>query len=200
MQDNPLKSALIRSAYKAFAKNAFKKVSTNEIVSDANVSKGLLFHYFENKQNLYISLYDMAWKMVRNHVFENFDFSNRDAFERLRFMIIKKSAFLLEHTTIAQFIKRVHLNNDPEITKKRLKIYYHHRNRDYKTIFDNIDTSYFIDPNDAETLCKLASSTFNRITAEWEKNHVNLSIEVALNILQAELTDYVALFKRYFYA
>ena len=199
MQENPLRAALIRSAYKAFAKEDYKKVSTNAIVKDANVSKGLLFHYFKNKQNLYITLYDMAWKMVRNHVFERFDFNNRDAFDRLHEMVVKKSTFLLENSTIAQFIKRVHLNTDGEISKKRLKLYHSHRNRDYKTVFDGIDTSYFIYPEDAEVLFKLVSWTFNRITAEWEKNHVDEDHVVALNILQTELTEHVILFKRYFY-
>lgn len=47
-QDN-----MINGSLKVFALNGFKHASTDEIVAEAGISKGLLFHYFYNKIGLY---------------------------------------------------------------------------------------------------------------------------------------------------
>ena len=44
---------IINSALKEFSINTFQKASTNTIVEDAGISKGLLFHYFGSKEKLY---------------------------------------------------------------------------------------------------------------------------------------------------
>ncbi len=53
---------MLGAAFKAFATAGYAHASTDDIVRDANVSKGLLFHYFESKLGLYIFLYDYAVK------------------------------------------------------------------------------------------------------------------------------------------
>ena len=45
--------SMIGSALKVFALNGFSHASTDEIVAEASVSKGLLFHYFYSKAGLY---------------------------------------------------------------------------------------------------------------------------------------------------
>lgn len=44
---------IIRAAMKNFSKNGYRKTVMDEIVADAGVSKGLVFHYFESKKALY---------------------------------------------------------------------------------------------------------------------------------------------------
>ena len=44
---------IINAAIKVFAENGYKKASTDVIVKEAEISKGLLFHYFTNKIGLY---------------------------------------------------------------------------------------------------------------------------------------------------
>lgn len=41
---------IINAAMKEFALKGYKNASTNEIVKEAGISKGLLFHYFTNKK------------------------------------------------------------------------------------------------------------------------------------------------------
>lgn len=45
--------SMINGSLKVFALNGFKHASTDEIVAEAGISKGLLFHYFYNKVGLY---------------------------------------------------------------------------------------------------------------------------------------------------
>ena len=52
---------LIRnSAMLEFGDNTFKKTSADSIARRAGVSKGLLFHYFKDKRELYLYLYQYA--------------------------------------------------------------------------------------------------------------------------------------------
>jgi len=44
---------MINAALKIFAVNGYRKASTDEMVKEAGISKGLLFHYFVSKAGLY---------------------------------------------------------------------------------------------------------------------------------------------------
>ena len=47
---------MIGGALKIFARNGFRHASTDEVVAEASISKGLLFHYFYSKAGLYTFL------------------------------------------------------------------------------------------------------------------------------------------------
>lgn len=54
---------ILTSALHEFAQAGFRNAKTDVIASEAQVSKGLLFHYFGNKANLY---YEVAkWSLAR---------------------------------------------------------------------------------------------------------------------------------------
>lgn len=55
---------IINAALKVFAENGYKRASTDEIVKEAGISKGLLFHYFISKQGLYEFLFDYSAKYM----------------------------------------------------------------------------------------------------------------------------------------
>lgn len=51
---------MINAALKVFAENGYGHASTDEIVKEAGISKGLLFHYFISKLGLYSFIYDYS--------------------------------------------------------------------------------------------------------------------------------------------
>lgn len=54
----------INGALKVFAENGYRKASTDDIVREAGISKGLLFHYFGSKQGLYEFVYNFSIKYI----------------------------------------------------------------------------------------------------------------------------------------
>ena len=56
--------AVINAALKTFAQNGYKNASTDIIVKEAGISKGLLFHYFTSKQGLYGFVFDYSVKYM----------------------------------------------------------------------------------------------------------------------------------------
>ena len=55
---------MINASLKIFAINGYKHASTDDIVKEAGISKGLLFHYFINKMGLYSFLIDYSVKYM----------------------------------------------------------------------------------------------------------------------------------------
>mgnify|MGYP000914953748 CR=1 FL=1 len=58
---------ILNAAIKEFAKKGYKNAVTDEIVKEANISKGALFHYFNNKRDLYLFLYDYSLEIRHHH-------------------------------------------------------------------------------------------------------------------------------------
>ena len=55
---------MINASLKIFALNGYRHASTDDIVAEAGISKGLLFHYFVNKLGLYTFLYDYSVRFM----------------------------------------------------------------------------------------------------------------------------------------
>lgn len=51
---------MINGALKVFALNGYRHASTDDIVKEAGISKGLLFHYFESKAGVYQFVYEYS--------------------------------------------------------------------------------------------------------------------------------------------
>lgn len=51
---------MINAALKVFALQGYRHASTDEIVREAGISKGLLFHYFTSKLGVYTFVYDYS--------------------------------------------------------------------------------------------------------------------------------------------
>lgn len=47
---------ILRAAVAAFGEHGYEGASTNQICADAGISKGLLFHYFKSKENLFMEV------------------------------------------------------------------------------------------------------------------------------------------------
>lgn len=55
---------MINAALKVFALHGYQHASTDDMVAEAGISKGLLFHYFVNKLGLYTFLYDYSVRFM----------------------------------------------------------------------------------------------------------------------------------------
>ncbi len=55
---------MINAALKIFALKGYQHASTDDIVAEAGISKGLLFHYFQNKLGLYSFLFDYSVRFM----------------------------------------------------------------------------------------------------------------------------------------
>lgn len=66
-----------------FALNGYENASTNAIVKKAEISKGILFHYFGNKKNLFLYVLDYVLDYSIRRFYELYKEPRPDIFERI---------------------------------------------------------------------------------------------------------------------
>lgn len=96
---------MINAALKMFALHGYRHARTDDIVREAGISKGLLFHYFESKLGVYTFVYDYS---VRYMILE---LGNRPADETNLFEIVRQTEAahmraMKEYPYMQQFLNR----------------------------------------------------------------------------------------------
>ncbi len=71
---------MINAGLKMFAKYGYRHATTDEIVKEAAISKGLLFHYFDSKVGMYVFLMDYSVRFLLLEMSGKIDKEERDFF------------------------------------------------------------------------------------------------------------------------
>ena len=74
---------IINAGFRVFSQNSYKKSPMNEIAGCAGISKSLLFHYFHNKKELYLFLWDRACRITMEYLNEYGCYEPNDLFEMM---------------------------------------------------------------------------------------------------------------------
>jgi len=137
------RDAILNAALNEFVLRGFDNASTNVIAKDAGISKALMFHYVNNKQELFLCVYDYFTELLNKEYFMKMNFKETDIFERLRQSYLLQIELLKQHPWIFEFNKLSSPTNSDEVNKEL-------ENRSNKKqtscdhqIFDMIDVSKF---------------------------------------------------------
>lgn len=109
---NEKQERILNAAIKVFALNGYRKASTDVIVTEAGISKGLLFHYFTNKLSLYEYIIDYSIKYM------NFEFTTsvskyeKDFFELQMMMEQAKIRVMKIYPYMQQFLASLKYETD----------------------------------------------------------------------------------------
>lgn len=100
---------ILSAAIAEFGTKNFESASLNNICSDNNISKGLIYHYFKNKDDLFLSCvkssYDALVEYLSKENFNKADFqSNMKKYIDLRYQFFKDNPFYshIFFTTVLQ--------------------------------------------------------------------------------------------------
>jgi len=92
------RSRLVREATRLFAEKGYGGASLNVIVQRAGISKGSIYQYFENKEALFLYLFDEMERAIRQEVKGRAAGSEPlDFFERFREVLRAGVSFLKEY-------------------------------------------------------------------------------------------------------
>ena len=107
---------MINASLKLFAMNGYKHASTDDIVKEAGISKGLLFHYFGSKLGLYTFLYDYSVRFMKLELTRGVIDDNRkaDYFELRKQIEFAKMQVLKNYPYMQQFLDRSRSENVKE--------------------------------------------------------------------------------------
>ena len=132
---------IVNAAYKVFSNNSYKKAPMSEIADEGGVSKALLFHYFINKKELYMYLWENAIEMTRKAIIEYKTLETSDFFEMLERSLLSKCSIMRKYPHIYAFSLRAYYETFPEIKEVIQKSYSKASNASETIVFEKIDTS-----------------------------------------------------------
>ena len=132
---------IINAAYKVFSENSYKKAPMSKIADEGGVSKALLFHYFINKKELYMYLWENAIEITRKEIIEYKTLETSDFFEMLKRSLLSKCSIMRKHPHIYVFSLRAYYETFPEIKEVIQKSYSKASNASEIIVFEKIDTS-----------------------------------------------------------
>lgn len=106
---------MLNAAYKVFSNNSYRKASMFDIAQEGGVSKSLLFHYFHNKQALYLYLWDFALKKTQETTSEFKVTETEDFFEMLKRNLIAKCTLICHYPYLHTFCLNAYYEPDLDI-------------------------------------------------------------------------------------
>lgn len=198
-QDDQRKDRILEAALIEFADKGYKKASTNTIVREAKVSKGLLFHYYKSKKDLYILLYSYANKAIEEEVYSEVNFADRDVLNRLYQATITNIEAYDKHPLFVKFLELNSLVVDQEINKATKKISLEKRVRIFEKVFSNIDYYLFKDTINIDRSLEVIRWTIDRLTDDWKLENITDMKTSAFEQLSMDISHYLDLFRSAFY-
>ena len=109
--DTVKRDKIINAAFKEF-RYGYKKASTDVIVREAGISKGLLFHYFDTKAKFFNYLVGYAVDVLLKDCIEMFDQGQRDILEGVWQLALLKKDVLDRYPYIYDFINGLYAHGD----------------------------------------------------------------------------------------
>lgn len=97
---------MINAALKIFAIHGYRHASTDDIVREAAISKGLLFHYFGSKLGVYSFVYDYSVRYVTLELKSTVDVDETDMFTLVKQAECARMHAMRGYPYMQQFLNR----------------------------------------------------------------------------------------------
>ena len=155
---------MINAALKVFAENGFRRASTDEMVKEAGISKGLLFHYFISKTGLYEFVFDYSVKYLMMEMTSAVNAQETDYFVIRRQMEKAKTVAMKNFPFMQIFLLRAGQEDVPEAVETVGEMA-ETLLRMYETILERVDFTslHALSP---ERLVKIVDYILNGLLAE----------------------------------
>ncbi len=196
--DDARRSRILEASLIEFADKGYKKASTNTIVREANVSKGLLFHYFISKKELYLHLYKHARNSITTELYEKVNFADRDVLNRMKQSTLVKIESYLRHPLFVELFETASDLQDPDMIQEIIALNHKITEETYEKLFSNIDYYAFGDTLNVDRCLDVVRWTIAKISADWKNSSSNLDKE-AFDNLEMDIVHYLDLFREAFY-
>lgn len=189
---------ILNAAIDEFASSGYDQASTNTIVKKAGISKGLLFHYFSSKKELYTFIYNFGMDIVLKEFEENIDFNVKDFLLFLKDVIVVKMKLMREYPNIFNFFISCYMDTSEEI--EELNIRSDERSvKINKIVYENVDFSFFKDEIDKTKAMNTIRWTFEQYSMTQVQKIQLAGEKMEPDKVESELNAYIELFRNAFY-
>lgn len=182
--------AIINAGYRVFSQNSYKNSPMSEIADAADISKSLLFHYFHNKKELYMFLWDKCAEITIEYLTKYGCYEQNDMFDAMERGMQAKMEIMRLYPDMSRFTIKAFYEKDAEISSAVQESYRKYYNIKAEKTLLNIDTKQFVPGLDIQMMHRdmyLASEGYM-----WEMvQHDNIDIDK----LEKDFTNLIAFWK-----
>ena len=107
--------AILNAGFHVFSRSSYKKSPMSEIAAAAGISKALLFHYFHNKKELYLFLWDTCARITVEEMTRSGAYEQTDLFGSMDHGMQAKLRLMRRYPDIGVFAVRAFYEKDPEV-------------------------------------------------------------------------------------
>lgn len=184
---------MINAALKVFALQGYRHASTDDMVREAGISKGLLFHYFGSKLGLYSFIYDYSVRYMTLELKASVSSKETDLFEIIRQMECSKMQAMRGYPYMQQFLNRSMKEDVSEallaIEEKRAAFM-----ETCDMILKRADMSLLPSDVDGGKLCRILTFTINGLMTERFED-----ASFQPEMLYGEIQEYIDMMKHMVY-
>ena len=193
---------ILNAAIEEFASFPYEKASTNHIVLNAGISKGLLFHYFGSKQELYEQLVGFVIEKMYRTIMDRIDWEQTDLFERLKQIALIKMEVQKSYPHLFDFLLKV-ISNQHLAKAAEMIEFYKGYGLDFEQVSQdiytrNVDFGKFRDPATTREAINIVRWSMEK---HGEELLAQIGDAVPLDLSQAatSMNHYMDLLKQSFY-
>ena len=103
-KDSAKYQRIIDAATKIFAKKGFYKAKVSEIAKEASVADGTIYLYFENKEDILISLFENQMKLILDNMKSEI-LQEKDSVKKIKRFAVTHLDFIEQNKSIAEIIQ-----------------------------------------------------------------------------------------------
>ncbi|MGN1295750.1 MAG: TetR/AcrR family transcriptional regulator [Bacilli bacterium] len=145
---------ILNAAYKVFSQNSYKNSPMSEIAAYSSISKSLLFHYFHNKKELYMYLWDYCAKITIEFLQKYRCYEQKNLFESMERGMKAKMEIIKIYPDMARFAIRAFYEKDENICAAIQESYHKYFNLKADKTLLNLDPEQFIEGIDIPMMYK----------------------------------------------
>lgn len=175
-----------------FGKLGYKKTSVNDIAKSVNISKAMIFKYFQNKKQLYLYLIDFASNLIVTSINEGYDATTTDFFDRIEIATSQKLKVLKQYPAIVTFLTSIHFETDKEIIDDLKIIFENFGDIRSDLVLHDVDYLKFKENINPDVVLNMLS----RI-GEGYVNNTNTPLDI--DKITEEFSNYLKIMKENFY-
>jgi AcrR family transcriptional regulator len=158
-----VREKLLNAGMEEFSILGRKRSSLNKILQTAKVSKGVFYHYFEDKDDFFEEMIRYSGKYILTHLEDNRILSETDFIERLIKAMLLKYELFIQYEHFTEFLKKIFSEYPPERVSELLQ---HDGSFSMRVISENIDYSMFNDQENIDSTKSVIGRFINQLSTE----------------------------------
>ena len=136
--------AILNAGYRVFSQNSYKNSPMSEIAEAAGISKSLLFHYFHNKKELYLYLWNKCAEITIEFLTRYNAYGHDDLFEAMEIGMTAKLEIMRLYPDMSIFTVKAFYEKDEEICATIQESYHRYFNLKADKTRLNLDPDQFV--------------------------------------------------------